>query len=80
MRFFFHFVGENKIYLELMTSMNTNGNPPPDVQDNREIQRRVAVSKTKVFTRISFNGKEVCQSSEFFLKWWKHYVRFSQFY
>ena len=47
-----------------MTSINTNGNPPPDVQDNRELQRRIAVSKTKVFTRISFNGKEVCQSSE----------------
>ena len=54
--------GEPKIYLELMTALG-NGNNNDNVHDNREIQRRTAVSKTKVFTRIFFNGKEVCQSS-----------------
>jgi coiled-coil and C2 domain-containing protein 2A len=34
-----------------------------EVQDNRELNRRNAVSKTKIFTRIFFNGKEVCQSA-----------------
>ena len=33
------------------------------VQDNLELSRRQATSKTKVFVRLFFNGKEVCQSS-----------------
>ncbi len=33
------------------------------VQDNREMSRRQAVNKTKLFVRLFFNGKEVCQSS-----------------
>ena len=51
--------GEPKIYLELLT----NHSGTNETQDNRELNRRNAVSKTKIFTRIFFNGKEVCQSS-----------------
>ena len=52
--------GEPKIYLELLT--NHSGTNETS-HDNRELNRRNAVSKTKIFTRIFFNGKEVCQSS-----------------
>ena len=55
--------GEPKIYLELTNSLNANSSSTSDIHDNRELQRRTALSKTKVFTRIFFNGKEVCQSS-----------------
>ena len=54
--------GEPKIYLELVTNHSTSANHEI-TQDNRELNRRNAVSKTKIFTRIFFNGKEVCQSS-----------------
>ena len=51
--------GEPKIHLELVTS---NINSSNEAHDNRELNRRNAVSKSKIFTKIFFNGKEVCQS------------------
>ena len=54
--------GEPKIYLELVTNHPTSANNEI-TQDNRELNRRNAVGKTKIFTRIFFNGKEVCQSN-----------------
>jgi len=34
-----------------------------DVHDNREKSRRQAVAKTKIYLKIFFNGKEVCQTA-----------------
>ena len=52
--------GEPKIHLELMVS---NGNSTSnETHDNRELNRRSAVGKSKIFTKVFFNGKEVCQS------------------
>ena len=34
-----------------------------DVHDNREINRRNAAAKTKIFVKIFFNGKAVCQTA-----------------
>ena len=48
--------------LEFGTTGHTRSGPE-DVHDNREINRRNAVSKTRVFVKIFFNGKEVCQTS-----------------
>ena len=43
--------------------MISNGNNSSnETHDNRELNRRNAVSKSKIFTKIFFNGKEVCQS------------------
>ena len=33
-----------------------------EIHDNRELNRRNAVNKTKIMFKILFNGKEVCQS------------------
>ncbi len=33
------------------------------MQDNLELSRRQATSKAKIFVKLFFNGKEVCQSS-----------------
>ena len=33
------------------------------MQDNLELSRRQATSKTKIFVKLFFNGKAVCQSS-----------------
>lgn len=33
------------------------------VHDNREINRRNAASKARIFVKIFFNGKEVCQTA-----------------
>ena len=51
--------GETKIVLEL----SQNGTVDKEVQDNRETSRRHAAQKMKVFVKIFFNGKEVCQTS-----------------
>ena len=52
--------GEPKLHLELV---NTSSNASNETHDNREINRRNAVGKTKIFAKIFFNGKEVCQST-----------------
>ncbi len=51
--------GEPKIHLELIHANGSNS----EAHDNRELNRRNALSKTKIFTKIFFNGKEVCQST-----------------
>lgn len=51
--------GEPKIHLEIV---NTSNHSNSETHDNRELNRRNAVSKTKVFAKIYFNGKEVCTS------------------
>ena len=56
-----HFKGEPKLFLEL--HLNGKTTPVGDIYDNREINRRNAVTKTKIFFKVFFNGKEVCQSS-----------------
>ena len=43
----------------MISNGNNNNN---ETHDNRELNRRNAVSKSKIFTKIFFNGKEVCQS------------------
>ena len=53
--------GEPKLLLEMQ--LNGKTTPSSDVYDNREINRRTAVTKTKIFFKIFFNSKEVCQSS-----------------
>ena len=53
--------GEPKLFLELQLNGRTTRDA--DIYDNRELNRRNAVSKTKIFFKIFFNGKEVCQSS-----------------
>ena len=53
--------GEPRLLLELTVAGATTREA--DVYDNREVNRRNAVSKTKVFFKVFFNGKEVCQSS-----------------
>ena len=53
--------GEPKLFLELQ--LNGKTTPAADIYDNREINRRNAVTKTKIFFKVFFNGKEVCQSS-----------------
>ena len=53
--------GEPKLFLELQLNGRTTRDA--DIYDNRELNRRSAVSKTKIFFKIFFNGKEVCQSS-----------------
>ena len=53
--------GEPKLFLELQLNGGTTRDA--DIYDNRELNRRTAVSKTKIFFKIFFNGKEVCQSS-----------------
>ena len=52
--------GEPKLTLELTIS----GKPTKDsdIYDNRELNRRSAVNKTKIMFKIFFNGKEVCSS------------------
>lgn len=52
--------GEPKLTLELTMSGKTTKDG--DIYDNREINRRNAVNKTKILFKIVFNGKEVCQS------------------
>ena len=49
------------MFLEL--HLNGKTTPVGDIYDNREINRRNAVTKTKIFFKVFFNGKEVCQSS-----------------
>ncbi|TRY71764.1 hypothetical protein TCAL_04776 [Tigriopus californicus] len=51
--------GETILTLELSQSSNID----KDVQDNRETSRRHSLSKMKIFVKLFFNGKEVCQSS-----------------
>ena len=53
--------GEPKLLVELQ--LNGKTTPSSDVYDNREVNRRTAVTKTKIFFKIFFNDKEVCQSS-----------------
>ena len=53
--------GEPKLLLEL--ALNGKTTRDADIYDNREINRRNQVNKTKIFFKIFFNGKEVCQSS-----------------
>ena len=53
--------GEPKLFLEL--ALNGKTTRDADIYDNREINRRNAVNKTKILFKIFFNGKEVCQSS-----------------
>ena len=55
--------GEPRIVLELVASRGKADSSIDDVHDNREINRRNAVTKTKMSAKIFFNGKEVCQSS-----------------
>ena len=49
------------MFLELQ--LNGKTTTSGDIYDNREINRRTAVTKTKIFFKVFFNGKEVCQSS-----------------
>ena len=56
-----YFEGEPKLILELQLNGKTTS--PSDIYDNREINRRNAVSKTKIFFKVFYNDKEVCQSS-----------------
>ena len=61
--------GEPRLALELSATGRTgsrSGNvPEPDsaARDNREMNRRNAAAKARVFVRIYFNGKEVCQTA-----------------
>ena len=61
--------GEPRLALELTSTGRTgsrSGNAPePDgaARDNRELNRRNAAAKARVFVRIYFNGKEVCQTA-----------------
>ena len=48
------------MFLELQLNGATTASA--DIYDNREISRRTAVTKTKIFFKVFFNGKEVCQS------------------
>lgn len=53
--------GEPKLHLEWINSSGNGNNS--ETHDNRELNRRNALSKTKIFAKIFFNGKEVCTSS-----------------
>ena len=52
--------GEPKLTLELLMGGKTS--KESEIHDNRELNRRNAVNKTKIMFKILFNGKEVCQS------------------
>ena len=53
--------GEPRLILEL--TLTGGVTRTADIYDNREVNRQNAVSKTKVFIKVFFNGKEVCQTS-----------------
>ena len=53
--------GEPRLILEL--TLTGGVTRTADIYDNREVNRQNAVSKTKIFIRVFFNGKEVCQTS-----------------
>ena len=56
--------GETKIFLELLcTGVKSSNDKKNSVQDNREQSRRNAANKKKIFVKVFFNGKEVCQST-----------------
>ena len=61
--------GEPRLALELSATGRTgsrSGNVPEPgsaARDNRELNRRNAAAKARVFVRIYFNGKEVCQTA-----------------
>ena len=56
--------GDPRVVLELVSHQGkTTDNILDEVHDNRELNRRNAMAKTKMSAKIFFNGKEVCQSS-----------------